>query len=113
MSFLWTKQTAILENLSNVETPGYKTKYVTFEEALQARLKAANSATQKKAAFREALSTIRPVIHEAGGESARMDENGVNAIEQGIELSRTGYQLQFVMDAINSNLNGLRTVIKG
>ena len=55
MSFLWTKQTAILENLSNVETPGYKTKYVTFEEALQARLKAANSATQKKASRKAAF----------------------------------------------------------
>ena len=29
MDFLWTKQTAILDNLSNVETPNYKTKYVT------------------------------------------------------------------------------------
>ena len=30
MDFLWTKQTAILDNLANVETPNYKTKYVTF-----------------------------------------------------------------------------------
>ena len=32
MSFLWAKQSAILDNISNAETPGYKTKFVTFEE---------------------------------------------------------------------------------
>ena len=41
MDFLWTKQTAILDNLANVETPNYKTKYVTFEETLRSRLQAA------------------------------------------------------------------------
>lgn len=32
MEYLWDKQTCILDNIANVETPGYKTKYATFEE---------------------------------------------------------------------------------
>ena len=38
MAFLWTKQAAILDNIANAETPGYKAKIVTFEETLKARL---------------------------------------------------------------------------
>lgn len=37
MMFLWTKQAAILDNIANAETPGYKAKIVTFEETLKAR----------------------------------------------------------------------------
>lgn len=62
MDFLWTKQTAILDNLSNVETPNYKTKYVTFEETLRSRLQSAVPAGGK---MREAIEGARPVIHVA------------------------------------------------
>ena len=45
MDYLWTKQSCILDNIANAETPGYKTKYATFEEALQ---QAVQSADKKK-----------------------------------------------------------------
>lgn len=32
MEYLWQKQTCILDNIANVETPGYQVKYATFEE---------------------------------------------------------------------------------
>ena len=35
MNFQWTKQVAINDNIVNAETPNYKAKYVTFEEALE------------------------------------------------------------------------------
>ena len=35
MEFLWSKQSCILDNIANVETPGYQVKYATFEEALK------------------------------------------------------------------------------
>ena len=41
MNFQWTKQTAINDNIVNAETPNYKAKYVTFEEALDASIRAA------------------------------------------------------------------------
>lgn len=113
MRFLWAKQTAILDNISNVETPGYKTKYVTFEESLKNSLKSASGGPAPSAAIRRALERARPAVHTADGENARMDENGVNLTEQGVELARNTYQLRYVMSSINSNLNILRTAIKG
>ena len=113
MRFLWQKQTAILDNISNVETPGYKTKYVTFEESLKQRLQADSSASNAGAAYRKTLEELRPTARTADSESTRMDGNGVNLTEQGVELSRNTYQLRYVMNSINGNLNILRSAIKG
>ena len=111
--FLWTKQTAILDNISNVETPNYKTKYVTFEEALRGRLRTASDNSRPYASIRDALEEARSVTHEASEESTRMDGNGVNLTEQGVELARNTYQIQYAMNAANNDLNILRTAIKG
>ena len=110
MDFLWTKQTAILDNLANVETPNYKTKYVTFEETLRSRLQAA---VPSGGGLREAIEGAIPVIHVAENETARMDGNGVDATEQGIELARNALQLQHVMSAVSDDLSLLRTAIRG
>lgn len=113
MESLWSRQTAILDNIANVETPGYKSKYVTFEEELRSRLLSASSGSEKAAAFRQAISGVRGVVREATGESARMDGNGVNVTEEALELSRTAYQQQYVMSAISSELAILRSAIRG
>ena len=38
MEFLWAKQTALLDNIANAETPNYRAKLVTFEEEFQREL---------------------------------------------------------------------------
>ena len=111
MEYLWTKQTAILDNLANVETPNYKAKYVTFEEALRAQLR--SSSRGGAAEMRETLENATALVHVAEDESARMAENGVDATEQGIELARTALQQQHVFNAISNDLTLLRTAIRG
>lgn len=113
MEYLWTKQRCILDNIANVETPGYKTKYVTFEESLEDAIR---SAAQKESG---GASSIRQAVEDAtiqvleAEESTRMDDNGVNITEQAVEMARTGYQLQYVMDAISSDFSLLRKAIGG
>ena len=108
MAFLWTKQAAILDNIANAETPGYKAKIVTFEETLKARLEQARHSAAPKSAVEEVLSGSDAAVVEQMV-STRMDENGVNVTE----LIRNAYQLQYVMSAINSDLSALRTAIQG
>ena len=112
MDFLWTKQTAILDNIANAETPNYKAKYVTFEEDLRQRLNNASRRDGKRSDFAGAIRESNVVVAEAQ-ESTRMDENGVTVTEQNVELVRNAYQLQYVMNAMNSDLRALRTAIKG
>lgn len=116
MDFLWSKQSCILDNIANAETPGYKTKYVTFEESLrQAIHSAAETENESKIStpqIRDAIEKTPVSFHEAQ-ESNRLDDNGVDVTEQSVELARNGYQLQYVMDAINSDFSLLRTVTRG
>ena len=113
IEYLWTNQSCILNNIANIETPGYKNQYVTFEDSLE---KAIQNAAQKSkctsSSFRQAIEDSAVEVHQAD-ESARMDDNGVNITEQAVELARNGYQLQYVMDAISSDFSLLRTAIRG
>ena len=116
-NFNWVKQQTILDNISNAETPNYKAKYVTFEEALRSQIRqAARSSTATGASGvtkRQTLRSAVPVVHTAWDESARMDENGVNVSEQSIELVRNAYQVQHVYRAINSDMSRLLMAIRG
>ena len=112
MGFLWTKQSCILDNIANVGTPGYKVKYVTFEEVLDQAVRAAAGGTGSVQQMREAIERTPAVVHEAQ-ESTRMDDNGVNVTEQSVELARNGYQLEYVMQAIASDVATLQAVIRG
>lgn len=111
MEYLWDKQTCILDNIANVETPGYKTKYATFEESLRQAVASA-SQNHSPLSVRQAIQDTPVEIHQAD-ESTRMDDNGVNVTEQMVELVRKGYQMQYVMDAMSSDFSLLRTAING
>ena len=63
--------------------------------------------------MRSAISRAQPVVHVAEDESMRMDDNGVNVAEQELEATRNALQIQYTMDAINSNLSLMRTLIRG
>ena len=112
IEFLWSKQSCILDNIANAETPGYKTKYATFEEALREAVLSSAEEGVSTAAIREAIEDTPVVIHEAQ-ESTRLDDNGVNITEQSVELARNGYQLQYVMDALSNDISTIRAVIRG
>lgn len=112
MNFLWTKQAALSDNISNAETPNYKPKVVTFEESLREKLNQAAAGPNAKQSVRQILNQSEFAVMEPQ-ESVRMDDNGVNVTEQETELTRTTYQMQYTMDAINSNLSLMRTLIRG
>lgn len=115
MDFLWAKQAAILDNISNAETPNYKVKLVTFEEEFQKAIEGADrerkgSGTQPT--MRKAIEDAQWTVTEPQ-EANRMDDNGVNVTEQSLEAVRTAYQIQYVYQSISSDLNALRTAING
>ena len=110
MNYLWTKQAAISDNITNAETPGYKAKIVSFEEDLREKLEEARRSGRPRANMRSVLENACPNVITAE-ESTRLDGNGVNTTEQMVELVRNAYQLQYVMNAISTDLNTLRTAI--
>ena len=112
MNFLWTKQAALSDNISNSETPNYKPKVVTFEENLRDKLNQAAAGPQAKQNIRQLRDQAEFAVVEPQ-ESTRMDDNGVNVTEQMVEMMRNSYQLQYVYGSISSNLNILRMAVRG
>ena len=112
MDFLWAKQAAILDNISNAETPNYKPKVVTFEETLREKLQRAQEKDHPRRQMRAALRSAEYSVKEKPV-STRMDDNGVNVTEQSVEMIRNAYQLQYVMKSINSDLTVLKAAIQG
>lgn len=111
LEFLWAKQLTIANNLANVDTPGYKSKYVTFEDEFQNRLKLA-SASGNVARTRGIINNSYYTVNETES-SARLDENNVNADAEEVEMARAQLQYQYVLNAINSDFSRLRSVIRG
>ena len=112
MDFLWAKQAAHLDNIANAETPGYKVKTVTFEKKFERRLREAEDHGHTRAKTRRAIEDARWEV-ETDDEVTRMDENGVNALEQSLEAVRTAYQLQYTMRTISSDLGTLSKAVNG
>ena len=112
MNYLWTKQAAISDNIANAETPNYKAKIVTFEESLREKMEQALRSSTPRSSLRDTLENSSFAVITTQ-DSHRMDDNGVNTTEQMVELVRNAYQLQYVMNAISTDLNTLRTAING
>lgn len=111
--FLWTKQAAHLDNISNAETPGYKVKTVTFEDEFGRKLRAAmGSRNRDGMSVRNVLDNTSWEVDE-DQEVTRMDGNGVDTTEQMVELVRSSYQLQYTYQTITSHLGRLGKAING
>ena len=112
LGYLWAKQSAIADNVSNAETPGYREKIVTFEESLKSKLLQASRGAAPVKSMREVLEGSSFRVTEQAVQT-RMDDNGVNVTAQLSEAIRNAYQMRYVMSSINSGLTTLRTAIRG
>lgn len=111
LDYLWSKQQVTLNNIANVDTPGYKARYVTFEDEFRRRLLAGRQGTSKD--ISNIIGGSRHLIRDTTDESARMDGNNVNADVENVELARTTLQYQYELNALNSDISRIRTIIKG
>lgn len=114
LDYLWKKESVIADNLANVETPGYKAQYITFEDELKSRLDAAASdGNTDRDAVARAIENSTYQVHESREESSRMDGNNVNADVELMEMTRTALQYQYLLNSVSNDITRLNTVIKG
>ncbi|WP_333650816.1 flagellar basal body rod protein FlgB [Lacrimispora sp.] len=112
LGHLWSRQQVTLNNIANVETPGYKARYVTFEDEFRRRLQTGRQGAGTSRDMGNIINSSRYFIHDTKNESARMDGNNVNLDVENVELARTNLQYQYQLNALNSEVSRLRTVIK-
>ena len=100
------------ENIANVDTPNYKSKYLTFENELLHHITMAEKGSQKKIKVSEAIHMQRPRIHSTRNESSRLDGNNVDMDQEQVELVKTPYAYQFMVNSINNDLKRLSAAVK-
>ena len=108
---LWKKQEAINNNLANIDTPGYKRTQVSFEETYRKRLLAA-SETKSDKKIKEAIQGMNYTV-SSRDDSARVDENNVNADVENTEMTRTWLHYYYLLQSVTSDIKMYQTAIKG
>ncbi len=98
---LSARQTAIADNIANIETPGYQARKVKFEEAL----------TQAVAAG-DPVSTILPSTARSL-EPTRLNGSNVNLDQETLSQVDTFMRYQLAIRALDGKYGTLRSVIKG
>lgn len=108
---LWMRQN--LNNIANVDTPGFKSQYMTFENELAQKIRSA--LTVKKTSMKNVargIENMRPSVHTTLNESTRLDENNVDMDQEQVELARTAYEYQYMISSVSSDLSRLRSAAK-
>ena len=110
---LWMRQNLTMNNIANVDTPGFKSQYMTFENELAQKIRSA--LTVKKTSMKNVargIENMRPSVHTTLNESTRLDENNVDMDQEQVELARTAYEYQFMICSVSSDLSRLRSAAK-
>ena len=102
-----------MNNVANVDTPGFKSQYVTFEEELAKRLSdASNSARSPRQKVSNAIDSTRMWVNTTWDESTRLDGNNVDMDQEQVEIVRTAYEYQYMLSSINNDLNRLKSAAR-
>jgi len=104
---LWTRQQAISDNIANVETPGYKSKQVSFEDQLQEQL----SQSTGNSDLVNRLKNTQPVTTVSEDESLRLDGNNVDVEQQNVELARTQLNYMYSLRELSDYFSRLKYAI--
>ena len=110
---LWMRQNLTMNNIANVDTPGFKSQYMTFENELAQKIRSA--LTVKKTSMKNVargIENMRPSVHTTLNESTRLDANNVDMDQEQVELARTAYEYQFMISSVSSDLSRLRSAAK-
>ena len=107
---LWVRQQAISDNMANYETPGYKTKQVSFENQLLQQLSSSGKDAGSAAA---AIDSVTPQVTEESDEEFRADGNGVDLEQQMIDMVRTSTNYSYSLRQMTDYYSRLQTAITG
>lgn len=108
---LWERQKAISDNIANYETPGYKTKNVSFENQLESQISDSGDSTRSELIGN--IDNINPVTSVSDGDTYRADGNGVDLEEQNINLARTEINYLYSLQEISDSFTRLNKAISG
>ncbi len=113
LDFLWQRQTVSLNNVANVDTPGFKSQYITFEEELGKRISEANKTKRSpRHTVYEAIGDSRSWLNTTWDESSRLDGNNVDMDQEQVEIVRSAYEYQYMLNSLNNDITRLKNAAR-
>lgn len=113
LDYLWQRQVVSLNNVANIDTPGFKSQYITFEEELNKRIVDANKEKRSpRQAVQNAIHSTRAGLHTTWDESSRLDGNNVDMDQEQVEIVRSAYEYQYVLSSFNSDITRLKNAAR-
>lgn len=109
----WMRNEAIGNNLSNVDTPGYKRQDVAFEDVLRQALgKSTYRSMDAKVSGLDLRRLTGKVYTDHAAFSYRLDGNNVDPDTEGVMLAQNQLKYQGLITSINQEFTNLQTVMK-
>ncbi|NYB72587.1 flagellar basal body rod protein FlgB [Sedimentibacter hydroxybenzoicus DSM 7310] len=106
---LWLRQQVTMENIANYSTPGYKSKYVDFENFLKSHME--NRYDKTISEINNQIKSSKIVVDENDNLSLRLDGNNVDVEKENLQLAKTQFQYIYTVSEINSYFSKLKSVI--
>lgn len=117
MDASWLRNKTIVNNIANVDTPGFKASSVEFESVFKEALKDDGFDTKTTRPqhydFDGSEKNMSPVVTKDTDTVYRMDENNVDIDYQNIELAKNTIYYNELATQMTSEMDKLRTVING
>lgn len=110
----WLRETAITNNLANVDTPGYKRQDVDFESVLKRELGHSKymSLDKKMRGLNGHLSDLTVSTYtDMSNYSYRLDRNNVDVDTENVELASEQIRYEAITSSINSQFQCMKTAL--
>jgi flagellar basal-body rod protein FlgB len=105
------RESVAASNLANVDTPGYRTREVTFDDALAGELATVGALAQTDPAHIATAPGVTPGVREAAGFAARRDGNNVQLDRELVSLTRASGDFSAAQTALAAKFRLVRYAI--
>lgn len=110
----WLRETAITNNLANIDTPGYKRLDVDFQSVLEKELGMTKYASldQKMRRLNGNLSKLNVSTYtDSSNYSYRLDGNNVDVDTENVELASEQIRYEALTSSINSQFSCMKAAM--
>jgi flagellar basal-body rod protein FlgB len=104
-----TREQAISANMANIDTPGYHTRDIDFQNELSRAMNGVLNQTGESGVSAQ----LTPVVQEVPGLMERADGNNVNLDREGLLMSETQLQYQIGVQLVKHQFHQILSAING
>lgn len=109
----WQRESAISNNIANVDTPGYKRQDIEFQSVLERELKSSQYSSLDNAVKNADTSNMDAIEYtDSAGYSYRLDGNNVDIDTESVELASEQIRYQSLTAGISQEFRRFQSVIK-